>query len=50
MEFSDGLVVGRGMGEKALVISKNEDNFLRPTVLSFSDNSIRKCIYRMAVC
>ncbi len=35
-----GVSVELNTGEKALVISKNEDNFLRPTVLSFSDNSI----------
>ena len=27
-------------GEKALVIRTNDDDFLRPTVLSFRDNSI----------
>ena len=27
-------------GEKALVLSENEENVLRPTVVSFRDNSI----------
>lgn len=35
-----GISVELSTGEKALVISTNENDFLRPTVLSFRDNSI----------
>ncbi|MCR5670129.1 MAG: HD domain-containing protein [Butyrivibrio sp.] len=35
-----GISVELNTGEKALVIKTNDDDFLRPTVLSFRDNSI----------
>lgn len=35
-----GISVELNTGEKALVIRTNDDDFLRPTVLSFRDNSI----------
>ncbi len=35
-----GVSVELNTGEKALVIKTNDDDFLRPTVLSFRDNSI----------
>ena len=35
-----GISVELSTGEKALVIKTNADDFLRPTVLSFRDNSI----------
>ncbi len=38
--LNPGLSVELNSGEKALVINTNEFDFLRPTVLSFSDNTI----------
>ena len=35
-----GISVELSTGEKALVIRTNDDDFLRPTILSFRDNSI----------
>ena len=35
-----GASVELSTGEKALVLSENEENVLRPTVVSFRDNSI----------
>ncbi len=38
--LAPGSSVELNTGEKALVIRTNEEDFLRPTVLSFRDNSI----------
>ena len=35
-----GVSVELSTGEKALVLNENEENVLRPTVVSFRDNSI----------
>lgn len=38
--LTPGISVELNTGEKALVIRTNDDDFLRPTILSFRDNSI----------